>query len=371
MNDTEICDILQKLPKSKISDFDDRTIAVIKESADYWLPRIKSSDCSNFMLLIIEYYLENDKHQDALDFLNNTYSRYEKHCEYEYAAKNTIFELWARCMLRNGDREGAKEKIKKSMYYLFCDNISWRGYEFFSFRTFTNEFSLVEIQKHLLTLAHPRRFNDPLDTLFFPWLQDKLNTAKTDEDKEIAILLQKAANYIKVRCFARSRELPDAKHSDEKYYIKTQNISEISSLMWAHYSDSHKGFCIKYRFDEKIMNNDTGRYVVFRMGNAQYKKNFQIRNGISLQDALYTKAFEWHYEKEARLISLNPQDDLADDFEDIPISADCIQAIYLGVRCSEDNKNKMLRILNNTSIPLYQMQFSKKNIFRLEAVRIG
>jgi len=71
-------------------------------------------------------------------------------------------------------------------------------------------------------------------------------------------------------------------------------------LMWSHYADHHKGFCIEYeRADSKY--NFLSHFMCRPVG---YENNYPNLNrvldvwGINL----YTKAVEWEYEAEWRLV---------------------------------------------------------------------
>ena len=72
-------------------------------------------------------------------------------------------------------------------------------------------------------------------------------------------------------------------------------------LMWSHYAESHKGFCIKLVDDEKEL-------FIARAQPISYSEEFPIVNPIRdddnrrLEKSLLTKAKHWKYEKEWRII---------------------------------------------------------------------
>lgn len=73
-------------------------------------------------------------------------------------------------------------------------------------------------------------------------------------------------------------------------------------LMWAHYADSHKGFCIEYEVDKEN--------PLFPINYSSEPLEPSIYELLlcpseTLSRILTTKSIEWQYEKEVRLISLN------------------------------------------------------------------
>ena len=158
-------------------------------------------------------------------------------------------------------------------------------------------------------------------------------------------------------------------HTDENY-VKEQRIEDVNALMWAHYADYHKGFCVKYCFDKDfILNNDETTKSFSRIGNVNYQSDMKIESGLRIRDALFMKHNVWKYENEVRIVHFDPNNN--DDFKLLKINPNNIKEIYLGLRCSDENKYRMFQILRGRSIPIYQMKLDKSNPFKLIAERIG
>ena len=104
---------------------------------------------------------------------------------------------------------------------------------------------------------------------------------------------------------------------------------------------------------------------------------------------LLTKAKDWEYEQEVRLVMENPhpllamitpeiatQVDNVGDWREvrcyIPIKGECIESIFWGVNTNSDEKGKIIKHLQklNPNIKLYQMQIDP-DAFRLKAERIS
>lgn len=82
-------------------------------------------------------------------------------------------------------------------------------------------------------------------------------------------------------------------------------FSEIpnSALMWAHYADNHKGFCIEYDVD---MEKAVGLFEVEYSSKPPTPSptEFIFSPEETFSRIVTTKRIEWHYEKEWRLVYL-------------------------------------------------------------------
>ena len=86
--------------------------------------------------------------------------------------------------------------------------------------------------------------------------------------------------------------------------IVISSFSEIcdSILMWAHYSDNHKGICIEYSFHgfDRVTNVLEPVYYSNKMMPYKNNPDFEISTRIA-RIAAITKAEDWSYEKEWRI----------------------------------------------------------------------
>lgn len=113
-----------------------------------------------------------------------------------------------------------------------------------------------------------------------------------------------------------------------------------SSLMWAHYADSSKGFCIEYDFnnwDKKCLQ----RYLLFPMAYSSKPINvsdwleddadkyikYPIEKAVLC--AALNKSEVWAYEREWRLLYILPE--ISEQFQRLPIKTLTIpSAVYFG-----------------------------------------
>lgn len=134
--------------------------------------------------------------------------------------------------------------------------------------------------------------------------------------------------------------------------------------MWAHYASNHTGFCVKYRLPSKIVRNENKSTLVnTRIGNVNYQPSMKFADSFSVFDALYAKHKIWAYENEVRLVEYDPNNN--DNFKTIKIDEDCIQSIYLGLRCSDENREKMKLLLRSRNVKLYQMEVDAIDCYKL------
>lgn len=135
-------------------------------------------------------------------------------------------------------------------------------------------------------LNHSRLPEEALNELkrFFATFESKENSIKSKLDRNSIVR--------KIRDLVRKRTGVSCFFKDAPNH----------PLMWAHYADSHKGFCIEYEVDQEDslwpVNYTTEplQPSLYELLLCPYETLIRI---------LTTKSMEWQYEKEVRLISLN------------------------------------------------------------------
>lgn len=140
-----------------------------------------------------------------------------------------------------------------------------------------------------------------------------------------------------------------------------------SILMWAHYSDSHKGYCLEFIKEENEL------YPV------NYIKNFSQTNYYenvknSEFHISYSKSIEWKYENEYRSIVTNI-DIKNPNARKIKFKEHKLKAIYFGVNSSDKLKAQIIEIIkenysNYKEIELYE-NFLENNSFEIGSKKIN
>ena len=171
-----------------------------------------------------------------------------------------------------------------------------------------------------------------------------------------------------------------------------------SLLMWSHYCANHKGICIGLDMKKLLGNMPIGIGNLYSKPlelEVQYldiierpKSNDPLFNPWYYQ--LLTKAKDWEYEHEVRLVMENPhpllamitpeiakQIDNVSDWKEVrhyvPIKGECVESIYLGVSIDEKKREKIVNYACtklNPKIKLFQMKVDE-NAFRLKAEPIN
>lgn len=235
------------------------------------------------------------------------------------------------------------EKLKEKEYAIV-----------YSFRKFS-EFSLSDLIDSQITCCSPSRMNDPLDSLVYIWASEENMYRICKEKEHIKPYLKSFSGY-RIRCF-----------SANKNFSKDDRILK-KILMWSHYADEHRGFCIRYRLSDRFI-----KYASLEDNNFCALKPVSYKNDVVIGDkstintklAFETKAKCWEYEHEVRLIDYNPK---IGDYVSINLDSDSvIEEIIFGCRCS----NEVMKTIINVSRKLpygKNIIFSKMKIDIKESV---
>ena len=173
------------------------------------------------------------------------------------------------------------------------------------------------------------------------------------------------------------------------------SLSKIydSILMWAHYCYGHKGVCIGLDIEKVLKSTPSlfcSIYLEPHLWEVQYQDIIQRPSGgiDPWHYQLSTKAKDWEYEQEVRLIADKPTGMYAAftpqqakqnkpnkiwDWKEIhqymPLKGDCFESIYFGINTLEEDKEKIINHARkhlNPNIKLYQMSVDE-HAFRLKA----
>ena len=114
-----------------------------------------------------------------------------------------------------------------------------------------------------------------------------------------------------------------------------------SNLMWAHYANSHRGFCIEFRAEhipaqKVIYQKDIAEIELSDLIRMQVYSEMQdgLEIGNKIKDALLIKLEEWAYEDECRLHLSSDLDsvNLKNGYKNEQYTSDCVESIIFGCR---------------------------------------
>ncbi len=138
----------------------------------------------------------------------------------------------------------------------------------------------------------------------------------------------------------------------EHYGVSSFSYDQKSILMWSHYSDSHKGFCIIFNKKELL---ESLKYPFTDFYDIDYKPNLctaelmleQKKIGYKNEkEVLYRKLDIWQGEQETRMIAFFKPDNLR---RNIKFNKSCIKGIITGENISDDDKYTLQKLVENDS----------------------
>lgn len=250
-------------------------------------------------------------------------------------------------------------------------------------------------EKHRRILTHneifftsSRNFNDPFDTIvplrfdlatheqMKRLLQDHSNQTLDQYfgllgDDVVTTLIQHVAkndeNFIK----SFEADLQEKKFN--LYGIFTMSLLCDNILLWSHYANAHKGFCVG--FDTSVLGTCFQEYSVaknlIQIREVEYVDEFPLLNVVEMDYEelvvrhVILKAKDWSYEKEFRAI-LYKSTNLP--YELIP---EALTEVIIGARMSEQSRSEIISVLKNRipRVNLLQAKL-KKGAFGLDFERI-
>lgn len=245
--------------------------------------------------------------------------------------------------------------------------------QLYKFQRFSAQ-SEANLQSHHLWLSKPLDFNDPFDCAI------RIDRVDVTDDEIRTIFEHYRANSGLPEALFDAKYLEDGKPNDvlrreiergcdgaaediANNNTKGRGVccfceSRDQTLMWSHYADYHKGFCLEF---------DTQFEPFSKARNVTYADDFPAfsvvdlllsRAKVDYLSLMFTKATCWSYEREWRV------HDMADKAYSYP--PESLKAVYLGVSMLPANKDKIQSILHGTTTELYEIVREKRS-FRLQA----
>ena len=379
-------------PEDVINEFNQGWKVLTKYMGDKKKPFIESETwtdsqygCALNLFAVAYYRLENLEQKDV-ETIEELILEFEKdeNVKYFFSRKAYLFYELGRCWHKVGRDDYAIKYFKKYIYYslyIFNKRYSTTAYAFRKCSTFVYQ-SLINEQ---LNVSSPSTFNDPYDCPVIELLNN---------GDEISQLIRKAyLESIKIACFVKNTKLPYQKGDNIEDFVsnepkrKGDKDEYLNSLMWAHYADSHKGICIKYRFPNDLsvtLGDNTDFLSFFRDVEYDSEKlgKYSKEEGILYKDAFCLKVEDWKYENELRFLHFDLENSNPYKSIDIP---NCIEAIYFGLKCPDVERETIMKIMKEKqfvekdikgkvkrteSVKFYQMKVDKDYCGRLVAEEI-
>ena len=245
----------------------------------------------------------------------------------------------------------------------------------YKYRTWSNSHHRKILTKNQLYLASPKNFNDPLDCRIgnnYGLLDtdDKIREYAeivTERHKVAVIKMGLNPQIEKQRIIKELKtDMRSVQKKDDEYIFGMQDkhfgvlsLSERfdSILMWSHYAEFHKGFCVGFNEEKMRQSNLFGQG-----GPVNYDTHFpkiDPRKNRGMEKSFvqtHTKAKDWAYEMEYRLTQLFfPKEPKKDD-RIITFPTELISEIILGLKTPEEHKREIIEIANEKKIPIFEIE---------------
>ncbi|MFB9077781.1 DUF2971 domain-containing protein [Flavobacterium procerum] len=221
------------------------------------------------------------------------------------------------------------------------------------------ERDLESLEKNCFWSSSLRNLNDPQE-----------NMVSTDKFvKQSKIFDNLFSGKVNSNLSMVNQCLDDLLSHNERVGIYSLSTSFKDKLLWAHYANSHKGFCIEYDLDKLVdsyIYESKSHFPVLynekptelELGNIS---ETSARDNSLLQKIFACKSKEWEYEKEYRIVT-NDSGLHNYDFE-------AVKSIYFGMKMPDYQKREVIKRLEGRSIKFYQIE-TISNDYSLQAILI-
>ncbi len=232
----------------------------------------------------------------------------------------------------------------------------------YKYRNWEDRFQKRILTKNELYFATTNQFNDPFDaSLPFSYNQEDLTDENifkklvtTREYRHPLESQEELEKHSRERMRAIDFKANDYWHSiysdykeniNKKIGICSLTAKRDNLLMWAHYANSHKGFCVG--IDKSIL-SALSAFNLILLTPVKHSNYFPKRpmflndkeQNEYLIEILSTKSKHWKYEEEYRLINfISPQ-------TAIILPNEFIKEIIFGLKIKPESKEKIIRIRN-------------------------
>ena len=140
----------------------------------------------------------------------------------------------------------------------------------------------------------------------------------------------------------------------KKVGIYSLSKTHKDEILWAHYANSHKGFCIEFDLNLLLNTYDTEIRYPFTVHYVPSPPKTVIEDISSDEGRIHlinkmcaTKSTRWEYEEEFRIIVDRPGKN--------NYCYNALESIYFGIRTSDEVKEKIMERLRGRGVKYYQM----------------
>lgn len=255
------------------------------------------------------------------------------------------FDVYQRCL----ELYDVKRAIQIAHFYK-----PKKLYKYFSF----DSHWIDNIKNGTIVFNSACNFNDPLDSRWSLDYEYILKARFMDADQDTKFVDEYINDIDKKSMITLYEE--DLLYLYDLYRISCFSETPCSNLMWGHYADKHKGFCLEYDVEKLTDKLNLLLPVVYT------EKPFDASDILDMRgidDKFATlcpvlfKSKDWSYEKEWRIISFNRDNQI-----ELYNVSDAITGVFLGFNTFSkdvsDKVDKLEQIANEMNIAIYRMERS-------------
>lgn len=175
------------------------------------------------------------------------------------------------------------------------------------------------------------------------------------------------------------------KDSAEEYFnsIGILSLSKKwnNPLMWSHYTNSHRGFCIGFNEEHNFFKDFQSEFGIGNINKVIYESNRPFLELSSNKDGnciskknmeiLCTKSKDWEYEDEYRIIRrLNDPDLMVGDAFLYKIPHDAVAEVVIGLQADSKLQDEILKFCNQMNVSAHKV-FQDKLLFSFDRKKIS
>lgn len=238
-----------------------------------------------------------------------------------------------------------------------------------------SELNLRMLAEEKLYFSSPGTFNDPFDCNISidcesdenEYIEAVIQTCsrRTDRSEKPVDLLQRDLNAdgsLKPRVRERALEAMDQLRQDlNSYGVCCFSEKGDLLLLWSHYADNYRGFCLEF---ENMENCFVVNPVSYRPEYPSVRVVDLLMEGGTdrFNELILTKFEDWSYEREWRAFSQSPGE--------MPYPNNTLTGIIFGFRMEKPERDSIRHVLRYRQNIVYKEVQPSSNRFALEIVDI-
>ncbi len=224
----------------------------------------------------------------------------------------------------------------------------------YKYRKVTN-YSLQNFMDDTIWMSNPKDFNDPFDSVTTePEYKVNVVVDRLKENVKNDEAIKKIEGVFTSELIEELESMFDrglVHRLQFSFLVACLSETNESVLMWSHYADDHKGFCVEYSGNEIYKNEIVNK----RFFPVKYvtKEEYSIPvSAMALEySGLYSvlcKTEDWAYEKEWRIC-------FGIEELGVPHNLQLPKAtgVYIGVKMPDDDRKRVIDIAHRKNIPIY------------------